>query len=156
MQDIAAEEDASEGEETAMNARVSELLNHRTESCVNTRENEEVREALLRMRVALTRTQPSQRSCRVRLALAEWLHRRLRRSRLRIEDQASLPQYSKSLLLYRMQVALLRCTLRQQLSELTWATAATSADKPRLLRARCRCTEQRSNPPEAALRVNST
>ena len=39
-----------------------------------------------RMYAALTRTQPTQRSCEVRLALAEWLHRRLRRAKLHTEQ----------------------------------------------------------------------
>ena len=69
-----------------------------------------------RMRTALTRTQPTQRSCEVKLALAEWLRRRLRRGKLYTDDQEGRPRYPKSRLRrYRVQVALLRYTLRQQL-----------------------------------------
>ena len=84
------------------------------------------------MRTTLTRTQHTERSCRVRLALAEWLHRRLRRGKLPTDNE-----HSKSLLQrYRKQVALLRSTLHQQLSELavspvkaaSTATAALAAD----------------------------
>ena len=71
-----------------------------------------------RLHTALTRTQPTQRSCEVRLALAEWLHRRLRRGRLHTDDHSSSPDHPKShLRKHRQLVALLRSTLRQQLTE---------------------------------------
>ena len=70
------------------------------------------------MRAALTRTQPTQRSCEVRLALADLLHRRLRRGGLYTDDHDSRPLHPKALLLrYRAQVAVIRCTLRQQLRQ---------------------------------------
>ena len=72
-----------------------------------------------RMRTALTRTQPTQRSCEVRLELADWLHRRLRRDKLNTDDGPRPPPcHPKSLLLfYRMLLVLLRSTLMQQLCE---------------------------------------
>ena len=39
-----------------------------------------------RMRAALSRTRPSRRSCEVRLALADWLRRRLRQGKLFTDD----------------------------------------------------------------------
>ena len=87
------------------------------------KEREDVRAEMQRMRTALTRTQPTKRSCEVRLALADWLHRRLRRGRLRTDE----PTRSKSLLhRYRLLATLLRCTLRRQLSALAEETAAVS------------------------------
>ena len=81
---------------------------------------------LPRMLPILTRTQPSQHSCEARLALAEWLHRRLRRGGLYISKKHY--QTHKSMLLcYRMQVAALRCILRRQLSELVAAPATATA-----------------------------
>ena len=72
-----------------------------------------------RMRAALTRTQPSKCSCRVRLALADWLHRQLRRGKLPTDDRSFRPRHPKSLLrCYRKQVALLRSIRRRQVSEL--------------------------------------
>ena len=44
-----------------------------------------------RMRTALTRTQSTERSCEVRLTLAEWLPRRLRRGKLHTDDHSSRP-----------------------------------------------------------------
>ena len=73
-----------------------------------------MRDELQRMSAALTRTQPSARSCKVRLKLAEWLHRRLGRSGLCTDwhnRPAGLLQH------YRRQVALLRSTLQKQLRE---------------------------------------
>ena len=94
------------------------------------------REEVQRIRAAFTRTQPSQRSCEVRLALAEWLHRRLRRGKLRADDNHRLP---KSLLLrYRMHVALLRSMLRRQLSELASVSAVSEQSQPELDRPRKR------------------
>ena len=79
----------------------------------------------LQMRTALTRTQPTQRSCEVRLALADWLSRRLRRDRLFTDDGTSTPGHPMSQLLrYRMLLVLLRSTLRQQLSEVALETEA--------------------------------
>jgi hypothetical protein len=43
------------------------------------------RVAMQRMRTALTRTQPIERSEEMRLALADWLHRRPRRVKLRTD-----------------------------------------------------------------------
>ena len=77
-----------------------------------------------RMCTALTRTQPTQRSCEVRLTLAEWLHRRLRRGRLYTDERLTHYDLSKARLRqYRQLVALLRCTLRQQLKELATLSA---------------------------------
>ena len=64
------------------------------------------------MRAALTRTQPRQRSCEVRLALANWLHGRLDRSELVSDDLGWRLQLQR----YRSQVAFLRATLRSQVS----------------------------------------
>ena len=73
-------------------------------------ESTEVRATLQRAHTALTRTQPTRRSCEVRLALAELLNRRLRISVVHTD-------FSRTLLRrYSMQAALLRLTLRQQLS----------------------------------------
>ena len=73
-----------------------------------------------RLLTALTRTQPTRRSCEVRLALADCLHRRVRRSHLyHRDDRSAFSTFSQSLQhRYRMQVALLRLTLQHQLSEL--------------------------------------
>ena len=85
---------------------------------------ERFEEEMQRMRAALTRTQSIERNCRVRLALADWLHRRLRRGGLPTDDHfRTRPRHPKSLLRrYRKQVALLRSTLQRQLSELTVST----------------------------------
>ena len=78
------------------------------------REPEGIEVEMQRMRAALTRTQPTERSCQVRLALADWLHRRLRRGKLPIDRH---PDQSKSLLRrYREQVALLRFALSTEIS----------------------------------------
>ena len=88
--------------------------------------SDEERAATLRMRAALTRTQPAQRSCEVRLALADWLHRRLRRGKLPTDENDDLqepPRRPASLLRRcRRHVAVLRSTLQQQLSGLAAAT----------------------------------
>ena len=85
-------------------------------------EREEARAEMHRLHTALTRTQPSQHSCEVRLALADWLHRRLRRGRLYTDEE----RMSKSLLRrYRSQVAQVRSTLQSQLSELAAQLAAS-------------------------------
>ena len=97
-----------------------------TGSVQEQREREKVRAELQRMRAALIRTQPAQRSCEVRLALADWLHRRLRSSRLCTDDSKVRPRYPRSLLRrYRLPVALLRSMLQRQLSEA--ASIATDA-----------------------------
>ena len=70
-------------------------------------------ENVQRMQAALTRTQPTRRSCESRLALADWLHRRLRRGGLRTGSHA---HPSGLLRHHRQQVALLRATLQQQLT----------------------------------------
>ena len=67
-----------------------------------------------RMRVALCRTQPTRRSCETRLALADWLHKRLRRGGLRTDGD----QPTWLLAHYRRQLAVLRSTLRGHLSQL--------------------------------------
>ena len=82
-----------------------------------------VRDETKRLLAALTRTQPTQRSCEVRLALADWLWRRLRRGRLHTDQQAQPVWLLRS---RRKQVALLRSTLRRQLSELTEAASSQS------------------------------
>ena len=76
-----------------------------------------------RMRTALCRTQPTQRSCEVRLALADWLHARLRRRGVYINDETHT---TARLHRYRRLLALLRSSLRQQLSELEELSAALS------------------------------
>ena len=79
------------------------------------------------LRTALTRTQPTQRSCEVRLALADWLSRRLRRDRLFTDDGRLTSRHSVSQLLqYRMLLVLVRSTLRQQLIEVAETEAARS------------------------------
>ena len=79
------------------------------------------RDDMQRMQAALTRTQPTRRSCETRLALADWLHRRLRRGGLHT-DAVDHPAWL--LRHYRSQVALLRSTLQRQLSELASAAAS--------------------------------
>ena len=73
------------------------------------------RDDVLRMQAALARTQPTRRSCEKRLALADWLHRRLRRGGLHNDGS---DRHVWLLRHYRRQVALLRSTLQRQLSEL--------------------------------------
>ena len=73
------------------------------------------------MYTALTRTQPSERSISTRLALADWLHRRLKRGGLRTDEDYSPKQLLQR---YRMQMALLRTTLHRQRSELAADEAA--------------------------------
>ena len=78
-----------------------------------------------RVQAAMRRTQPTRRSCEVRLALADWLHSRLRRGGLHVD-----PPHPPAWLLrhYRRQVALLRSTLQQQLSELSAAATRLPVD----------------------------
>ena len=72
------------------------------------------------MRSLLTRTQLTQQSCEVRLALVDWLHRRLRRKRLRTGERQPYPAHFNSLLRrYQLQVAVLRNSLKHQLNELS-------------------------------------
>ena len=68
-----------------------------------------------RLHASLTRTQPTQRSCEARLALADWLHRRLMRASLLTGQQSFQPWLLSH---RRKQVQLLRCVLQRQLSEL--------------------------------------
>ena len=78
-----------------------------------------VRRMQQRMCAALARTQPSQRSCEVRLALADWLHRRLRRGGLLTDDHARYPSPHNAVVRrFYLLLSLLRCTLHQQLSEM--------------------------------------
>ena len=101
-------EEEEEGEDSAATqAACADRLNSEySKQLTNGREGNQVRKALRRMRVALTRTDPTVRSCQARLALADWLHRRLRQARLRTDDHTSLPDYSKSRVhFYRTQVA---------------------------------------------------
>ena len=122
------EEEEEEEREAVQAARTERLGAVHLETLTNGREEqraEEVRQEMQRMRTALTRTQPTQRSCEVRLELAEWLYRRLRRAKLHTDDRWSRPEYSRARLRhYRLLVALLRCTLRQQLREATALHAA--------------------------------
>ena len=88
---------------------------------------DEERDELQRMHAELTRTQPSRRSCEVRLALADWLHRRLRRGGLGTNEHLPHPEPAKPMLhRYRLMVALLQSTLHRQLSELAAATTTSS------------------------------
>jgi len=73
------------------------------------------------IRTKLTRTRPTRRSCEIRLALAEWLHRRLRRARLHTDDQYCLMWMLRH---YRNQLSVLRRTLQMQLSEIAAAPHA--------------------------------
>ena len=84
-----------------------------------TRDAQEL-EQLQQMHVALTRAQPIRRSCEVRLALTDWLHRRLRRGGLHT-DRDARSFVSSSRLLEHRRIALARsnCTLHQQLSDLS-------------------------------------
>ena len=86
---------------------------------------------------ALSRTQPTERSCQVRLALADWLHRRLRRGKLSELPDRFSGSHDSTLLLhnYCAHVALLRSTLLQQLSRFDAETAAQPADNVMLLSA---------------------
>ena len=74
-----------------------------------------------RMSELLVRTHPTRRSCEVRLELAEWLHRRLRRGGLNT-DKPLKPELQ--LRAFRYLVFLLRRTLQQQLAQI--ATTAQS------------------------------
>ena len=89
----------------------------------------EKRDNLNRMRRALARTQPTRRSCETRLALANWLHRRLRRGGLPTDD-SNFPAWL--LRHYRALVALLRSTLQRQLSELAAASLLETVDEARV------------------------
>jgi len=126
------EEEDSEAVEAALVGHESESDNDSTCSALD--HGERLRRGeMQRMRTALTRTQPTEQSCRVRLALADWLHRRLRRGGLLTDDLVawanSVPRHPKSLLRhYRMQVALLRSTLQRQLDELALSAEAAPCD----------------------------
>ena len=84
------------------------------------------------MHIELTRTQPTTPSCEMRLALADWLHRRLRRGGLRTDDYDDDQRYWRDesrrpkwlLRRYRRQLAVLCSTLQQQLSDLAAASEA--------------------------------
>ena len=96
---------SEEEEEKAPTARAEAVSAMDAETTTNNRQ---------RMHTALTRTQPTRRSCELRLALADWLHRRLNRE---LPVDGSLhPDWL--LRHYRQQVALLRSTLAEQLSAL--------------------------------------
>ncbi len=98
--------------------------------------DEEKRGEMQRMHAALTRTQPKRRSCETRLALTEWLHRRLGRLEAgnqreqydRLHDSPGPPNDSSSATAsprrYRMLITLLRFTLRWQLNNSTAASGA--------------------------------
>ena len=119
--DIGAESDEAE-EATLVDHASEQLANSRSGSV--TWEHARMEAEMERIRAAVTRTQPTLRSCQVRLALADWLHRWLLRRQLEEKE----PYYSEHRQnLFRLPIALLRCTLRQQLSELAAATMA--ADK---------------------------
>ena len=79
-----------------------------------------------RLTAAVTRTHPTQRSCEVRLALADWLHRHLQRDSL---DTNALNnnQFVSMLRRWRALVAHLRSTLQHQLSELSEVIAEPPA-----------------------------
>ena len=109
-------EDEEEESEAALATRFDRLSSAHIKTLTHGGEEQLVGEArveMQRMRAALTRTQPTQRSCEVRLALAEWLHRRLRRAKLHT-NRRSHPK------------SLLRCMLRQQLREFTTAIPAAA------------------------------
>ena len=126
-----AEEEDSEATETALVECLSADSEQLIGSADEQKELETVRAELQRMCAALTRTQPSQLSCEMRLALADWLHRRLRRGKLRADENASWFNHPKLLLhRYRMQVALLRSTLQRQLNELAASTMTSTDDEP--------------------------
>ena len=123
---VTEEEEELSPDETAF-AHHSEPANS-TEMKAN--ENEEqvpdwTRDDVRRMQAALTRTQPTRRSCKMRLALADWLHRRLRRGGLHTDQKQEQPWLLRH---YRAQVALLRSTLQRQLSELAAASASTAEE----------------------------
>jgi len=108
------------------------------------KQRDELNAAMQRMQTALTRTQPTEHSCEVRLALAGWLHRRLRRVKLRTDGYGldpDRPAALSQLHFFLAQVALLRSTLRRQLGEVTVAVAAaelTEASEPRRMNKRAR------------------
>jgi len=70
-----------------------------------------------RMHAALTRTQPTRRSCELRLALADWLHRRLMRGGLHAGDLCCPAT---------IRLAQLRSLLQSQLDELNKSEVATA------------------------------
>ena len=79
-----------ESDETAFVNLVNSSANGRLPHSANEqREPAWVRDDMQRFHAALARTQPTKRSCEVRLALADWLHRRLRRGKLRTDDHSS-------------------------------------------------------------------
>ena len=100
------------------------------------------------MHTALTRTRPTRRSCVLRLALADWLHRRLRRGGLPINEH----QPAWLLHHHRRQVALLRSRLRVQLTESEPAAAETvkESEQLRLLRRLLKRAQRLSDEHDAA------
>ena len=104
--DIEEEEEESEAVQAARFDRLSSAHTKHITDGPDEQAVKELRAALQSMRAALTRTQPTQRSCEVRLALADWLHRRLRRAKLHTNDEFSRPDFPKALLIrYRASCA---------------------------------------------------
>ena len=107
-----------------------------------------LRANMQRMQAALTRTQPSKHSCEMRLAIADWLHRQLRRGKLHTNNGSrSSKSRSRG---YRTQLALLRYMLHQQLDWLGTASAPvlTAGARTRMQRGwhiafGCYCERQR-------------
>ena len=129
---VAFDGDIDEESEELLEARIDHLDEQLSYNESEETEPEWARQEMQRLHAALTRTQPTQRSCEMRLALADWLHRRLRRGGLRTDDHSSDPAHPKWLLRScRRQVALVRSTLRQQLSELI-SSAATAVGESAL------------------------
>ena len=101
-----------------------------TETCSATQSGEEMpacmRDDEQRLLAALARTQPTRRSCETRLALTDWLHKRLKQGRLRTNEDrpAWLLRH------YRRQVELLLRKLHRDLREL--AEAETAPDSTRM------------------------
>ena len=89
--DIEEEEEEEEEESNAAAASADPLSSEHLKQLLHSDKEQsvmEVRAALQRMRTALTHSQPTQRSREVRLALADWLHRRLRRGKLQTDSHS--------------------------------------------------------------------
>ena len=130
-----ADRNAQDGEDTAaLQAALAELMSAASPPFQGCGEQQSEltpeRDEVHRMRAALTRTQPSRRSCEVRLALADWLHRRLQRGGLYSENEhVEVSTDSRSILRCHCLLSiLLRTTLQHQLSEFVAAHTVECAD----------------------------
>ena len=100
-----------ESDETALVARVSSTNREQlADGADDQKELSWVRDDMQRSLPALTRTQPTQRSCEVRLALVDWLRRRLRRGQMHTQtDCDSRPTSRTKFMMHRCRM-LVRCS----------------------------------------------